>query len=411
MQNEIKSLFSGIIVLPFILIFTLGVSLASGVNLHFVLVSVILTNMVGILLDRDSSVYYNLGPGIIVTLFVYAETLGLQSGYLQTLITFSVPAIAFIVLSFLPLKFSLIPSRAIAIISFGLGLIIVIKQIPNAFAYNSIQSDFSYTGESTSFLSGSTLSNWIQLFLAISIPVLALIGQYFKQANKGLIFSTLLAIIIGYAAGFTDEVVIGRFTFNEPFIFHGEFANEMFLQSISAGFTISVLMLMNFWGHFSILQHNQQNEAYAIKKSLRVVGFGNLLGGIFGVFPSNVSLVDSYSIRSFGGTNWLAKIPIILVLLIVTLYGIPDFSFPLFAFAGVLMYIGILMILKSRNILKDLKVIDYIFTFIIGMVLVLVDFTTGFILAMLYTFIHSLIYKDEGKNDGDKILDEKALSE
>ena len=128
-----------------------------------------------------------------------------------------------------------------------------------------------------------------------------------------------------------------------------------------------------------------------IRDSLLTVGIGNLVGGIFGIMPVNVSLVETVSIRSLGGYNWLSKLPIIIVLLYVAIIGLPDINVPLFAFSGVLIYLGCLLIIQSWNILKELLHIDYVFIFLIGLIILLQDLTTGFIVAMLYAGIVYLL--------------------
>lgn len=409
MSDILKPILAGVTAIPFILIFTIGIGLASGINPHFILLSVILTNIVGIFFNQNSSTFFNIGPGLVIIFFIYNESIGIESGYLQTFIIFFIPAIIFIILSFLPINLSLIPNRVIAILTFGIGVVIILKQLPNAFAYNTIQSNLSFGEKEGSFLVGSTISNWLQLSLAFSIPAIALIGRRFKRANSTLLVTVFVTVLIGYMLGYnTSQIESNSLSFSEPFKLDWTLSTEALFASISTGITVTVVMLISFWGDYSILEHNQIENENSIKRTLRTVGLGNLFSGIFGVMPSNVSLVDSFTIREFGGNNWISKIPIILVLIIIAIIGIPDFSFPVFAFAGVLIYIGIALLLKSWEILKGLKITDYVFTFLIGLAIIFIDYTTGFILAMIYSFLHQLFTKRKNKNNMPENFDEES---
>ncbi|GGG03758.1 hypothetical protein GCM10011344_00100 [Dokdonia pacifica] len=166
-------------------------------------------------------------------------------------------------------------------------------------------------------------------------------------------------------------------------------------------------MLVSFWSDFSLLNYDDTENNNSIKKSLRVVGIGNLISGLFGVMPSNISFIDSFSIRVFGKTTWVSKLPIIIILLIIAIVGIPDFNVPMYAFAGMLIYIGVLMVIKSWKILKDLHSIDYIFTILIGLIIILSNYTIGFIFAIGYALIFHLIISQKEKHQKSKTPDHK----
>ena len=392
MTNVIKSVLAGIVATPIILIMTMGVGLACGLNLHFLLVSVLITNICGMLFNRNSSDFFNVGVGLIAIMLTYHNSLGIESGYLQTFIMFAVPAAIFTILSFLPINYLLVPNRVIAILTFGIGMIVIIKQLPNAFAYTPSQTDFSFAGEEEAFLGTSTVSNWVQLSLALSIPLFALIGNQFKKGKITLYLATLVSLCIGYLLSYdTTPLRNEMLFFNEPFQLNWTFSLEIIYSSLENGITITVAMLMSFWADFSTLNHDQQENKESIKKSLRTVGVGNIISGLFGVMPTNISLIDSFSIRAFGGEGWISKIPVILALLIIAIIGIPNLNVPLFTFAGVFIYIGILLVIKSWQLLKELHWIDYVFTVIIGSIIIITDFTIGFVLAMLYALAFYLI--------------------
>jgi len=394
MSDVLKSIIAGIAATPFILLFTMGIGLASGLNLHFLLVSVLITNIVAIIFNKNSSYFFNVGPSLVVLMFVYNGSIGMESGQLQTFIIFAIPALFFTILSMIPVDYPLIPNRVIAIITFGIGIVIIVKQLPNAFAYTSLQSDIGFIEEEKSFLAKSTLNNWVQLSLALLIPIITLIGSRFKKGHITLLFASFTSIIIGYLLGYdTTPVNSNNLMFNKSFQLDWVFSPDILLQSISNGITITVLMLISFWSDFSILENEQKRSGVSIKKSLRVVGIGNLVSGLFGVMPTNVSLTDSLSIKAFGGNSWISKIPIILALMLVAITDIPDFNVPIFAFSGVLIYIGILLLIQSWKTLQKLHWIDYIFTVLIGLTIILIDHPTGFFIAMIYALICFLIKK------------------
>lgn len=406
MTDVIKSFLAGIAATPFILVMTIGVGLACGLNPHFLLVSVLITNIFGILFNRNSSDFFNIGAGLVVLMITYQEAIGIESGYPQTFIMFAVPATVFTILSFLPVNYLLIPNRVIAILTFGIGIIVILKQLPHAFAFTPQQTDFSFAGEERSFLETSTVNNWVQLTLALSIPIAALIGHRFKKGTIALFLATFISFCLGYLLGYDTTVLQSEMLlFDEPFQLNWDFSPEIIYSSLRNGITVGVVMLMSFWVDFSTLNHDHQDNKGTIKKSLRTVGVGNFISGLFGVMPTNISLVDSFSIRAFGGEKWISKLPIILILMVIAIIGIPNFNVPLFAFAGVLIYIGILLVTKSWQLLKELHWIDYAFTFIIGSIVTISDYTIGFFLAMIYALAFYLITRWKQTNHAQKTSD------
>lgn len=398
MSDIFKSILAGIAATPIVLLLTIGVGLACGLNPHFLLVSVIITNVLGIILDRNSAHFFNIGAGLVILMFTYSDTIGMQSGYVQTLIIFTVPSIVFIILSFLKFNFALVPNRVIAILAFGIGMVVIIKQLPNAFGYVTAQPDFSFVGEEKSLIESSTIRNWVQLVLALSIPIASLIGHRFKKGTITLISAVFVALGLGFLLGYDTTPLQGNMLlFNEPFHLYWSIEPEIIILSIQNGVTVTIVMLLSFWMDYSMLSYNQKDNRGRIKKSLRTVGMGNLISGLFGVMPANISLIDSLSIKAFGGSNWISKLPIILAFITIAIMGIPEFNIPLFAFIGVVIYIGILLIIKSWEILKELHWVDYIFTLIIGSFIVFRDLTSGFIVAMLYAGIYYLISRRKHK--------------
>lgn len=402
MANTLKSIIAGILATPIILVFTIGVGMVCGVNLHFLLISVIITNIVGIIINKDSSYFFNIGPGLVAFMYVMNESLGIESGFIQSFIVFAIPALVFAVMSFIPLKFPLIPKRAIAGLAFGIGVVIILKQLPHAFAYNSIQENLANVNQESSFFSKTDINNWIQLFLALLIPITAFIGLKFKKSHIALITTILFVIGLGYLLGY-DKIPVnfGDLTFSESFKISWTFDLELIFSAILNGLTLSAIMLINFWGDFSILESDKKPEDDSLKKSLRTIGIGNLMSGIFGVMPANVSLVGSYIIKVFGGNKWITKVPIILFLVIIAIIKIPSFNIPMFAFAGLLIYVGIILIMRAWEMLKELHWIDYIFTFLIGLTIILTDYMIGFALAILYALIFFLVKRvmDENKEE------------
>ena len=408
MKDVIKSILAGIAATPFILMFTIGVGLVTGLNPHFLLISVLVTNIIGIILNRNSSDFFNIGPGLVVAMFVMQDSMGVESGSFNTFFMLAVPSIVFCILSFLPFKYLLVPNRVIAILTFGIGFIIILKQLPIAFGYNPMESDFSNGGEEKSFLETTTLSNWIQLSIALSIPLIALVGHRFKKANFALFLATLASICLGYLLGFgITPLKTEILHFNEPFQLKWTFSPEMMYSSLRNGITITVAMLISFWSDFSTLNHDHKENRKTINKSLRTVGFGNLISGFFGVMPANISLVGSFSIRAFGGKKWISKVPIILLLIVIAVIGVPNFNVPLFAFAGFLIYIGILLLMKTWNLLQEAHWIEYVFTFIIGLIIILTDLMIGFGFAMLYALVMYLIEKGKPKDKPGKSFETK----
>ncbi len=406
-MNDVgKSILGGIAATPLILIATIGLASACGLNPHFILVSVLITNVFGLFFNRNSSDFFNIGTSIVVMMFMYQNSIGIESGYLQTFIIFAIPAIIFLIFSFLPINYMFIPNRVIAILSFGIGVLIIIKQLPNAFFYTPPDTNLFLSEEDSSQIKISHINNWIQLALALLIPTVALIGRRFKKSNIALLLATIVSFSLAYIIGYANtplqtEILL----FKEPFKLNWTFSVDIIFSSIELGCILTFVMLISFVADFSILNHDDPENRGSIKKSLRTVGIGNLVSGIFGVMPANISLFDSLSIKAFGGQGWISKIPILLTFLVIAIIGIPNFNIPLFVFAGLLIYIGIHLIIKSWQLLKEQAWVDYIFTFLIGLIIILYDLNTGIIIAILYTLIYYFITTESEKNEESELLE------
>lgn len=388
--SPLFSILAGILATPSIVIMTLGIGLSTGINMHFLLFSILIANIVGIILNPQSSNFFNIGPGLVVNMFVINDSIGLNSGFLSNFIIFAIPGIIFTVLSFLSFDFKQIPKRVIAVIAFGIGLIIFIKQIPIAFSYNEWVADFSDFEEGSAF-ANATIQNWIQLIIAFSIPTAAILALRYKKSHIALVLATLVALTLGYLLGYKDSSLIVSELAFESFRFNWTISQEVMLESIKNGISLSIIMGIYFWCDFSILHFDQKENVENIKTNLKVVGIGNLCSGIFGMIPTNISLTDSLFIRAFGGKGWISKLPIIIILTVIAIVGLPDFDIPLFVFAGVLLYIAILLFIKTWNIVKDLHWIEYIFIFLISVVFLLTDFLSAFFIAVIYAVICNII--------------------
>lgn len=401
MTDKIKSILSGLAATPIVLIMTIGLAEASGLNPHFLLVSVIITNIIGIIINRKSSNFYNLEIGIITLFYSFHETIGIESGSFHSFIIFAVPAVIFSILSFLPIKYIPIPKRLIAILAFGFSVLIIFKQLPIAFEYTSPEGEFQFIEEGQSNFPNSSPRNWIQLVLALSISIIALLGRRFNKGVIALILATCTAVGIGYVLDYnTDPLYVEMLQFNQSFQLDWTFNSETIMASLELAFYLSIIMLMSFWMNFAILNKEQKNYQGAIKKSLRTVGLGNLFSGLFGLMPSNISLKDSLSIKAYGGSAWLGKLPILLVLLLIGLWGIPNLNIPLFAFAGVFIYIGILLFLQSWQLLKELHWLDYLFAIIIGIAFLSIGYIYSFQLALIYAFVFHFITRNKQNESG-----------
>lgn len=403
MSKTLRSIIAGMAATPIVLIFTIGIGLVSGLNPHSLIISVLITNIIGLILHRDSPYIFNLSQVIIVILFVFNREFRLESGFLQSFIIFTIPALIFSFVSFLSIKIPLMPKIAIGGITLGIGSFIFLKEIPNAFAYYTIQGDFTFGGEEESIFKRGSVSNWIQLGLALSVPIIALIGRRFGKGNLALLLATIFIFGLGYLFGYdTSLLKFNSLSSYITFEFNWEFSPELVINSISTGITIGIVMLLHFWSVFSMLDHDQLESKASLKKNMRIIGIGNFLSAPFGVFPAGLAIVDSLSLREFGAVNWTGKLPIIISLFIIAFVGIPDLYIPQFVFAGVMFYLGIVLILKSWTILKGRHWIEYLMTLLVACVFLFTDFIMGFAAAMIYLLIYNLI---------KKVLDRKGKTE
>lgn len=378
-----RNILAGIGSFPLIISFIIGMSIASGINTHYILIPIIITNIIGTILNPKDNTFYQLPVGLMVLLLsiLYDQTLDLSEPNLGSAIMLIIPGIVFVALSFIPVKFSLVPVSTVVTVSLGIGIIIVLKQLPHAFGVDPIEQ----------FKTLSAM-NWIQFFLALLIPMLALIGNRYYKHEQILLLSFITISLLAFFIPVELHLYELEQFHVEQVIIQNWSINFIELKSaLTNGIVISVILLCYFWGDLSaISRHGISNET-SIKKSLRTVGLGNLIGSLFGVIPTNVSLIETTVISENKGNNKITLYTIIVLLSICVFVRVPSFTFPLFPIAGLIIYIGVRLIFHSFRILKGKDTVNYIIGVLGCVIILFLDYMYGFVFSLVCGLIYEAV--------------------
>lgn len=385
MNHLLKNLLAGFASFPVILVLILGISIASGVEPKFAVVSIITTNIVGLILHRENAVFYNISASLAVVFLSISIEMEIFELSLRTFLIISIPGALFLLLSFIPIQMGLVPKSVISAISMGLGIVLILKQLPNAFG--STDLDIS-TPEW--FFSSESLPNWTQLLLALLIPISVIIGNRVLKANYILIIAFIFTTSIAYFLPFEMQShEIGRLQLSNFLISDWNIYSEQIIQILTSGITIFIISICLFWGNISVISSYGITPEKNLKRSLRAIGVGNLVSSLFSFVPSNIALVESNTIAENKGTNWISVLTIISLLIICLVFPIPEVHFPLWPIAGVLIYVGIRLIKHSFQILKGQTVFFYVISILGAILLLMIDYLSAFIV----TLILSLVYE------------------
>lgn len=387
MKRTLSNIFSGLGSLPVILFFIIGVGLASGVNLHFLLIGIIITNVLNISFNKEGVEFYSLSPSLgVILLSLFGSSFSEPS--VTSVITFMIPALLFVLVSYIPFDFHKIPLNISPTILLSIGLLIVLKQIPHAFVFNSIEfpefrQEKNTFQELIYFYTQIDIYHWLHFLSVVSIVILLFIGKrYFKKFNIVLIIFSFAVLVSYLLPSFKELIQISSLQIHFNHIFFEDFKSINIYQAIKNGFIIFFILLFITIGNYSALESFNITKAKNFKKSIRLNGFSNMFTAILGFFPANVSLVDSVILNHNKEGNRISIITIIMSLIIIAIVDIPDFYFPLFIVSSLLIYIGLTMIRCSITILRNQPVSIKIISYVGVLITMFMNYTYGIIFAL-----------------------------
>lgn len=442
MFKELKSDFpAGIVVFFVALPLCLGIALASGAPLFAGIISGIVG---GIIVGMASSSPLGVsGPaaGLVVIVFSAIETLGSWPLFLMAVVLCGVMqlALGFAKAGFIAYFF---PSSVIKGMLSGIGLLIILKQIPHALGYDkNYEGDFSLlqqTGESTftSIINAlGAFSMGAVLIAALSLFILVLWEKVLSKKHKifRLIPGPLVVILAGitmsslYLKGFLNFSLTPDQMVNIPvpenfsgFLSQFTTPDISGIQNLTVWKTAFVLAIVASLETLLCVEATDKLDPYKrvtpTNRELKAQGIGNIVSGFIGGLPVTQVIVRSSANIAFGGKTKLAGIihGFLLLFSALTIASLLNLI-PLASLAGILLIVGYK--LSKPSLFKQMfdlgweQFVPFITT-IIGILAtdLLTGISIGMINGVMFTLWHS--YKnshsfEEGSDFSEK--DQKQI--
>jgi SulP family sulfate permease len=412
--NNIKSDLPASIVVFFVsLPLCLGIALASGAPLFAGIIAGIIGGMVVGAASASPLGVSGPAAGLAVIVFGYIATLGSWESFLVAVVIAGVIQLAmgFLKLGSIAYYF---PSAVIKGMLSGIGLMIILKQIPHALGYDyDFEGNFFFSqtnGENT-FSELREMLDYITpsaVFVSvISILILVLWEKILMKKHKifKLIQAPLVVVIIGIIASnflsfSKDQLVsipvaasasefLSQFTFPD----FSQLKNpEIYLMALVIAIVASLETLLCVEATDKI---DPLKRVTPTNRELKAQGLGNTLSGLVGGLPITQVIVRSSANISFGGKT---KISAILhgFFLLISAIIIPKLlnMIPLSSLAAILLVVGYKLtnptIFKKISKLGRDQFLPFLVT-IIGMVLF--DLLKGVVLGMA-TSIAFILYNN-----------------
>ncbi len=437
--SEIKSDFpAGIVVFLVAVPLCLGIALASGAPLFSGIIAGIVGGTVVALMSGSHLGVSGPAAGLAVIVLTAIQDLGTFETFLLAVVIAGVfqLVLGFIRAGIIGYYF---PSSVIKGMLSGIGLIILLKQIPHAFGY-----DKDYEGD-LAFVQpdgGTTFSNFTQMFEYISpgallissicLAILILWEQKFMKKVKifQIIQGPLVAVVAGILlnlglqntawaikadhlvslpvasslSGFFQQFTLPDFTqITNP---------EVFVVAITIAVVASLETLLCVEATDKL---DPQKRVTPTNRELKAQGVGNMISGLIGGLPvTQVIVRSSANIQSGGKTKAAAFIHGILLLFCVALIPVVLNMIPLASLAAILILVGYKLakpsLFKSMYKLGWQQFTPFVAT-IVGILLtdLLVGIGIGLVVAMFYILLTNyraayFLHKDEDPRDHSLVL-------
>lgn len=357
---------AGIVVFLVAVPLCLGIALASGAPLFSGLITGIVGGMVTTLLSRSPLSVSGPAAGLTAIVLSAIESL---DGYESFLLAVVIAGLLQIVLGYA--KAGVIgyyfPNSVIKGMLAGIGLILVLKQIPHAFGYDAdYEGDMSFfqpDGETTFselfkifdfFAPGAIIISFISLAVLILWDYMAKKDSSFFKLIPGPLFVVVMGVFLnelfrivapGLALGVSHLVsipVAGS---------AGEFIDQFSMPDFTAWRNYNVYLVAATIAIVASLETLLSVEAVdkldpykrtsPTNRELKAQGVGNMISGLIGGLPMTAVIVRSSTNVNFGGkTKMSAFIHGFLILLSVILLPKVLNMIPLASLAAILLLVG-----------------------------------------------------------------------
>jgi MFS superfamily sulfate permease-like transporter len=411
---------AGIIVFFVALPLCLGIALASGAPLFSGIISGIVGGIVvGFLSGSTLGVS---GPAAGLATIVFANIASLGGSWEAFLLAVLIAGIMQLILGFLRMGTIAyyFPSSVIKGMLVGIGILIVVKQIPYAIGYNddkSLNNSINLATILVSFVSIIILMTW----------------EYFGKFNKSFskffqaIPAPLVVVVIGILGYNLIEFGILPFALESKHMVNipvssniGEFFGNFYTPDFSqisnpqiyfmAAILAIVASLETLLSVEAIDKIDPQKHITPANRELKAQGIGNIVCGLIGGLPVTQVIVRSSANVTFGAKSKASTIIHGLILFVAVIF-IPKYlnMIPLASLACILIFIGYKLahpsLFKQAYTVGFEQFLPFAIT-IIGMIIfdLLKGVCFGMIVALGYVIYHNLknsyhhISDTQGKN-------------
>ena len=421
MFKEIKSDLPASIVVFFVAVpLCLGIALASGAPLFSGIIAGIVGGIIVGIASGSSLGVSGPAAGLAVIVLTSIATLGSWPAFLLAVVLagFIQLALGFAKAGFIAYFF---PSSVIKGMLTGIGLLIILKQIPHALGWDKdaegddafLQADgqntFSEIAQALNFITPGAV-----LIAAISLGLLILWDSVLTKKHKifqliqGPIVVVILGIVMNYLFksgtldfSLADDQVVRLPVANNL----TEFFNQFTLPDFSAITNVEVWKIAIVLAIVASLETLLSVEATdkmdpnkritPTNRELKAQGLGNIFSGLIGGLPVTQVIVRSSANITFGGKTKLSAIlhGIFLLISAITIASVLN-MIPLASLAAVLLMVGYKLakpeLFKKMYKLGWEQFIPFVAT-VIGILLtdLLKGITIGMLFGIFYTLRHS----------------------
>jgi len=435
--KEIKSDLPASIVVFFVALpLCLGIALASGAPLFAGVISGIIG---GIVVGAASGSRLGVsGPaaGLAVIVFDSIATLGSWELFLAAVVLAGVFQIIFgyMKAGFIAYFF---PTSVITGMLTGIGILIILKQMPFLFGYQS-----NYLGEEAfGQLDGENTFTAIQhalgllspaavLISVVSLAILIVWDKYLTKRSK--LFELLQGPIVVVIVGILFTVILGHYGIQIPkeqlvalpeIQSLSELKNEFTFADLSGIGTLAVIKIALVMAIVASIETLLSVEASdkldphknvtPTNRELKAQGLGNILSGFIGGLPITQVIVRSSANITFGAKTKLSAILHGFFLLISVLTIIPLLNMiPLASLAAILIVVGYKLAKPSMFVWMYHRGMEQFVPFSVTILVMLVsDLLTGVLLGLVMSIFFTLHHSYRNSYHlKDEITDENALT-
>lgn len=408
----------------------LGIALASGAPLFSGLISGIIGGVVVGALSGSKIGVSGPAAGLAAIVLSAIGTLGGYENFLVAVVLGGLIQVIFGVLKAGVIGYYF-PSSVIKGMLTGIGIIIIVKQIPHFLGYDAnSDSDFSFLQLNTNNLTdhiqlGSTVIGFIGLFILLFWDKVLSQKSKIFQVIQGPLVAVVVGIIFFLITKSNDTLAIeGTRLVSVPIpkdvtSFFGQFSfpnfeaitnSEVWVVAFTIALIASLETLLCVEATDKIDPHKNVTPT---NRELLAQGTGNILSGMIGGLPvTQVIVRSSANIQSGGRT----KLSVILhgVLLLVSVITIPRLlnMIPLSVLAAILLIVGYKLakpaLFKEMYLLGWKQFVPFIVT-VLGIVFIdllygiLLGLSVGIIIILIKSFQNSHFLHKEGSDNKFKM--------